>query len=113
MDDKKINDYLKALSLLLNLKKEIEREECENSFEDDVFVSKISVNKLNGVQIKSEGFDSPLFEKVTGLTKEEFRNLVKKHLDKPYENLARELSETISAKGKNVATFDLVRNRKL
>lgn len=113
MDDKKISDYLKTLSLLLELNKEIEREGFENSFENDVFVVKISVNKLNGVQIKSEGFDSPLFEKVTGLTKEEFRSLVKKHLDKPYENLARELSETIAAKGKDVATFDLVRNRKL
>lgn len=113
MDDKKINDYLKALSLLLNLKKEIEREECENSFEDDVFVSKISVNKLNGVQIKLGTFDSPLFEEVTGLTKEEFGELVKKHLHEPFDNLTRELTSAISAKGKNVATFDLVRNRKL
>lgn len=56
MDDKKISDYLKTLSLLLKLNKEIEREGFENSFENDVFVSKISVNKLNGVQIKSEGF---------------------------------------------------------
>lgn len=111
MDDKKILNYLKALSSMI--------EDMENDMEhknlvEDVFIFKITVNKLSGLNLKSRTFDSPLFEEVTGLTKEEFGELVKKHLHEPFDNLTRELTSAITAKGKNVVgAFDLVRNRKL